>query len=58
LVALSLFLELQPIIRLYALRNFLRQYIYTPVGISNFLFEGWKAGNKSWKLFLEINRLL
>lgn len=36
LALLSLFLKLQPIIRLYALRNFFLQYIYTPEGISNF----------------------
>lgn len=36
LALLLLFLKLQPIIRLYALRNFFLQYIYTSEGISNF----------------------
>lgn len=36
LALLLFFLKLQPIIRLYALRNFFRQYIYTPEVASNF----------------------
>lgn len=52
LALLLLFLKLQPIIRLYALRNFLHQYIYTPEGISNFLFGVVKLGNNFLRLTL------